>query len=226
MLSHISDEVDCVIEFGSGIGDNIASIASIASIAASNLGKGISYIACEPSESGRRATELIFSAIPYAEVEVRHFDYTTPDLSFLKQYKLVVAFTCHSIEQIPILGGTFYHNILESPVFKCVHLEPIGWQRYDNLVKEVRAQHNSAELWKRHKENYCYVLDEGHMATNAASWAAAGSYNTDLLRVIASHAQERTINITAIKYDVIGHNPFNPSTLLSWSRQHTHHRNV
>ena len=210
---HFTDEIDCVVEFGSGIGDNLAKLA------VDGPGHAATFIACEPSPSGRRAAELMFSALPGVRLETRDFDYTAPDLSFLKRFRSVLAFTSHSIEQIPVLGQPFYRQLLDSPVSACVHLEPIGWQRFTNLVKEVQEQYQDAELWQRHRRDYCYTLDDASLVLNAASWAASGFYNTDLLKLIATAAGAGEIAIATLAYEIIGYNPFNPSTLVAWTRR-------
>ena len=131
----------------------------------------------------------------------------------------VVAFSGHSIEQIPVLGEGFYRRLLESPVAACVHLEPVGWQRFTNLVKEVLEQYRDAELWQNHCKTCRYVVDDQYLAVNAASWAASGFYNTDLLKLIADAAGRKEIGITTLAYEIIGYNPFNPSTLIAWTRR-------
>lgn len=210
----VDSEVDCVVELGSGPGYNLGELF----LALPPGQRRPALIACEPSEQGRRLTEQLFSTTPGAEISTRPFDYYEPDLGFLAAFKKVVVFTSHSIEQIPILGPGLYESLLAAPVCACVHQEPIGWQRYTNLAASVRKLHDDEHAWNAFRSNFIYSIQPGRETENAAAWAAGCVYNTDLLPVLARASDQGHINLTALAYDFASINPFNPSTLVSWTR--------
>jgi len=208
----VDPEVDCIVEFGSGLGCNLARLRLKLPNAP------VSYIACEPTEHGRRASELIFSTDPGARFEARPFDYGTPDLAFLDRFRKIVAFTVHSIEQMPVLGKAFYDALLAANIAHCIHLEPVGWQRFTNLAQLVLSLHRDRDAWQKLRRNFEFVIDDSELVNNAAMWSAAGGYNTDLLPLIAAAAGRGEVTLTALAYEIIGLNPFNPSTLVAWRR--------
>ncbi len=213
LLDHyIDSDVDCVVEFGSGMGDNLRRLRL------RNPGLSPTYIACEPSSNGRQITRMLFADDATAKLQLIPFDYRSTTLDFLNSFRRVVAFTNHSIEQIPVLGEPFYRRLLDTPIAACVHWEPIGWQRYTHLVADVQALQQDKVRWTQHRAQFVFRISDDALSVNAASWAATGYYNTDLLRLVADAATRSEIKLTALGYDLEGHNPFNPSTLLAWTR--------
>ena len=208
----IDDSVDCIVEFGSGIGTNLARLRL------RHPGRDITYIACEPTEIGRATTAMLFAADPAMRTRVLHFDYTVADLDFLKDYHRPVAFTNHSIEQVATVGAPFYARLLRSPVAACAHLEPVGWQRYDNVRAVVLAMYRDPAFFKATLDRHGWSLDDARLIDNAAMWAARHAYNVDLLPTVAAAAKADAVTLTALAYDVTGLNPFNPSTLIAWRR--------
>ncbi|HUN46233.1 MAG TPA: hypothetical protein VMU85_06925 [Stellaceae bacterium] len=208
----VDPEVDCIVEFGSGLGCNLARLRLRLPQAP------VTYIACEPTEHGRRASELLFSADPDARFEARAFDYGVPDLGFLDRFRKIVAFTVHSIEQMPVLGEAFYGALLATNIAHCIHLEPVGWQRFTNLAQLVLSLHTDREAWQWLRQNFEFVVEDSELVNNSAMWSAAGGYNTDLLPLIAAAAGRGEVALTALAYETIGINPFNPSTLVAWRR--------
>ena len=208
----VDPEVDCIVEFGSGLGFNLARLRLRLPDAP------VTYIACEPTEHGRRAAELIFSADPRARLEARPFDYGTADLSFLDRFRKIVAFTVHSVEQAPMLGTAFYRALLATNIAHCIHLEPVGWQRYTNITKTVLAMHRDRAAWQRFCQGQEFVVEDSQLVKNSATWSTFCGYNTDLLSLVAGTVDRGEAALTALSYDVVGTNPFNPSTLVAWRR--------
>lgn len=206
------DEVDCVVEFGSGLGFNLARLRLRLPEAP------LTYIACEPSAAGRHATRIIFSTDPAARLEDHFFDYCRPNLDFLSGFRKVVAFTMHSIEQVPELGTGFYRLLLDAPVAACVHVEPVGWQRFSNIAGMVLAYRRNEAAWRQFFAGYEFLLDDTRLVDNAAIWSTLCQYNGDLLRLISAAVASGEITVTQLAYDVLGVNPFNPSTLVAWRR--------
>jgi hypothetical protein len=208
----IDPEVDCVVEFGSGLGINLARLRLRLPTAP------LTYIACEPTAAGRQAARSMFSTDPAARLQDYSFDYCRPNLDFLDGFRKIVAFTSHSIEQVPVLGESFYRMLLDTNVAACVHIEPVGWQRFNNIAEAVQTWHHDELAWKQFFFNYTLVLDDARVVDNAAVWSAFCGYNTDLLQIVSSAAASGAISVTDLAYDVIGLNPFNPSTVVAWRR--------
>jgi hypothetical protein len=208
----IDADVDCVVEFGSGLGLNLARLRLRLPTAP------LTYVACEPSAGGRQATRSIFSTDPAARLQDYSFDYCQPNLDFLGGFRKIVAFTMHSIEQVPMLGEDFYRMLLAANVAACVHVEPVGWQRFTNIAGTVLALHRDEGAWNRYFSAYEFVLDDAHLVDNAAVWSTCCGYNTDLLRLISAAAARGDVSVTNLAYDVVGLNPFNPSTVVAWRR--------
>lgn len=208
----VDPAVDCIVEFGSGLGFNLAWLRRRLRTAA------LTYVACEPSEGGRRAASLIFGTEPDAAFEAHPFDYAAPDFSALRRFRKIVAFTCHSIEQMPVLGERFYRALLDTNIACCVHIEPVGWQRFTNIAEAVRSMHDDHDAWMRQAASYKFVLEDQSVVDNAAMWSGLCGYNIDLLPLISDAAARGDLALFALAYDVVGINPFNPSTLIAWRR--------
>jgi hypothetical protein len=208
----VGPDVDCVVEFGSGLGFNLARLRLRLPTAA------LTYVACEPSASGREVTHRIFATDPGARLQVHPFDYAAPDLNFLKGFRNIVALTSHSVEQMPVLGERFYRLLLDTNVTACVHVEPVGWQRWTNIKDVVLSIHRDPETWRRYRSDYVFMVDDAHLVDNAAIWSALAGYNTDLLSLIAAAAERGEVSVSALAYEIAGINPFNPSTLVAWRR--------
>jgi hypothetical protein len=208
----VAPETDCIVEFGAGLGFNLARLRLRLP------GRPISYIACEPSEHGRRAAAQLFSADPQAVCETRTFDYAEADLGFLGRFRHIVAFSAHSMEQIPVLGDAFYRALLGTNVAQCFHLEPVGWQRFTDIAETVMAFHREPQARRQFVDDYEFVVADSQLVTNAAMWSATAGYNTDLLPLIGAAAARGDVALTALPYEIVGINPFNPSTLIAWRR--------
>ena len=140
------------------------------------------------------------------------FDYRNPDLSFLKGKPDAVFFTAHSIEQIHTLDENLFDAILAATgACRCVHFEPVGWQR-DSVLKQWVTSGDTG------KSDDDYDVDAENVLKNAALWAARHGYNTNLLEVLESLEEKGRIRIRLRSYDVIGNNPLNPSTAIVWEK--------
>ncbi|HUZ71548.1 MAG TPA: hypothetical protein VMU87_01070 [Stellaceae bacterium] len=212
----IDPAVDCIVEFGCGLGFNLARLR----LRLPHM--PITYIACEPSEHGRRAAELVFTADRHARLESYPFDYGAAGWRFLDRFRKIVAVTVHSVEQVPVLGAAFYRALLATDIVHCFHIEPVGWQRFTNLGETIHGIHRDPRTWQQFMHDChqggAFVVEDARVVDNAARWSATCGYNIDLLALI-SHAVDRgDVALTALAYDVVGINPFNPSTLIAWKR--------
>jgi hypothetical protein len=202
--TYIDDDVDCVVEFGSGLGFNLSRLHDRLP------SRDIKYMACEPTPAGRVATEAVFAAKDYGNIETMAFDYVRSNLDFLSGYKKVVAFTCHSVEQVVFISD-FFEAMMNANIHACVHMEPIGWQRFDEQYDFV------IDALLNDKVPGITVSPE-QLQRNSAVWAAKSYHNVDLLSCIADNAKQGRIRVTDPLYDFFGNVPFNPSTLVGWSR--------
>ncbi len=209
----IDPEVDCLVEFGSGPGLNLARLA----LDLGDRGRALTCVACEPSASGRRTTDLMFKNGDRRLI-TEAFDHTAPQMPFLAPFRRIVAFTCHSIEQVPALGRGLYEALFDLPVAGCVHLEPVGWQRFSNVAAAVLEAHRDMNRCQWFRRDYVHVMEDDRLVENAAAWSAAHLYNTDLLHQVATASEAGEITIRALDYDIVGENPFNPSTRIAWTR--------
>ncbi|MBW2412516.1 MAG: hypothetical protein JRF72_22175, partial [Deltaproteobacteria bacterium] len=132
-LAEQAGQIDQVVELGSGIGRNLFILARKLE---PGLREKIRFYACEYTDAGRQVCEALQARNTGVQLFTRHFDYYQPDFTFLEKARKVLYFTCHSIEQIPVLNRTVMENILEaSDQCFCFHAEPVGWQYDDELLK-------------------------------------------------------------------------------------------
>ncbi len=207
----IDGEVDCIVEFGAGLGLNLGRLAQVLA----PMGLDPAYVACEPAAGGRDFASRLFAGAEH-RFAAHRFDYLRPEFDFLRRYRRILAFTCHSIEQVSVLGPAFHDGLLALPLAAGLHLEPVGWQRFSNIAAAVAQAHRSTAALDWYRRDYEYVLENDRLVENAAAWAATSLYNTDLLARVGQLADQGRITLAALAYEIVGENPFNPSTLIAW----------
>ena len=139
-LTEQDGQIDHVVELGSGIGRNLFILARKLD---PRLKEITGFYACEYTEAGRQVCAALQERSPGVQLVTEHFDYYQPDFPFLEKSGNVVYFTCHSIEQIPVLNRPVMERMLEaSERCYCFHAEPVGWQ-YDEELLEWRRQEQS-----------------------------------------------------------------------------------
>ncbi|MGQ3075786.1 MAG: hypothetical protein ACT7A5_32310 [Ferrovibrionaceae bacterium] len=211
-VSGLADrQVDCIVEFGAGLGVNLGRLAQVLA----PLGIHPTYVACEPAAGGRDFAARLFAGGEH-RFEAHEFDYLAPEFGFLGRFRRILAFTCHSIEQVSVLGPAFHDGLLRLPLAGGLHLEPVGWQRFTNIAAAVAEAHRSNQALQWYRREYEYVLEDDRVVENAAAWAAASLYNTDLLAQVGRLADAGRIGLAALAFEIVGENPFNPSTLIAW----------
>lgn len=206
VIRQITGGTKVIVELGCGWGRNLFRIYCRLP------GNPIEYVACELTDAGRSAVGRIAKTDKRMKCLPQPFDYRNPDLSFIKGKPDAVFFTSHSIEQIDVLGEELFDTILAATSrCRCVHFEPVGWQRDPALKKWVV----SGEAGKSSDVN---DGSQQHILKNAALWAARRGYNTNLLEILESLEVKGRIRILQRSYDLIGVNPFNPSTAIVWEK--------
>ena len=208
----VEPETDAVVEFGGGWGKNLAGILGA-------LGRrDIVYINCEPSVSGRTASEALFSHLGEAEHRSREFRFEAPETDFLGRFSNVLAFTYAAIEQVPFVHYSFLENIMGAAArVTLVHVEPFGWQRFTNITCFVIGRflgEGLGHVRDRHHARHVFRFSDPYFHDNAASWAIAGLYNLNLLRLARRLVENGRGGLVHAAYDVYGNNPLNSYSLI------------
>ena len=240
------DQIDCVVELGSGIGRNIFALAHRLE---EQLRERIMFYACELTSSGSRVCEELHELDNTLQISTEYFDYYQPDLSFLRKDDNVVFFTSHSIEQIPILNRSVLEEMISvSNRCFCFHAEPVGWQYVDELRRQ-RAQLQAKEWrkkqpWLKRKllkadrlvfskfglglmdttERFGINIAKADIgrsdkvSANAAKYSSVRDYNTNLVPLLKDMEREGLIIIDTEKVNLYGEDPFNPTTVIAWQK--------
>ncbi|MBW1981289.1 MAG: hypothetical protein JRJ12_08695 [Deltaproteobacteria bacterium] len=240
------NQLDYVIELGSGIGINLFLLAYKLEPA---LRKRLRFFSCEFTDSGRKACQELLKLRDEFPMSIEYFDYYKPDFSFLSPKKNVLFITAHSIEQIPQIDRAVFTEMLEvSNQCYCYHAEPVGWQ-YDEAVASQRL-HLKPSHWKENRSKFRHRLEKidrwtfsrfgigvvniggkfgidieksdigrsDKVSTNAAMYSFAKDYNANLVAVLKEMQSEGLIKIDTEMINLYGKNPFNPTSLISWHK--------
>lgn len=233
-LAH--NEVDTIVELGSGTARNIFRLRDRLGEAAREL----SFHACEYTEAGRRISERIAEVGDVHNLSVHAYDYRKPDLSFLGANERALFFTAHSIEQVTELPDVVITEMVSRAAeCTCFHFEPVGWQIYPELVRwratnGVLSEILSLLIWKG-KRAADRVLGtrlapgfrgipptnvklgtSDNVSRNAARWSANRAYNTNLFAVLKRAEERQEIEMFQEQINAFGVSPFNPSTIIAW----------
>jgi hypothetical protein len=208
----LSRKVTHVVELGAGPGWNLfdLSIQMGVSVHSKNLW-GLEY-----TDAGVGLMQLIaeHEGLPLSG---HHFNYLSPDISMIPDDASALIFSHHSIEQVETISSELFQQILarKKPTF-LVHCEPIGWQRFPELLKarEDGNEHTWKALSRRRTDD---VASERTQALNAAlnSWRLG--YNRNALGLIDSFAASPRVQTIRRIYDFTHRNnvnPVNPSTYI------------
>lgn len=205
VISEITDGIRYVVELGSGWGRNLFRVYC------QTYGNSIHFAACELTEAGRHMTDMIGALDSRMNCTTHPFDYHKPDFPFLTGKPDVVFFTGHSIEQILDLDGLVLDRMLEKTGrCTCVHFEPVGWQR-DPELKEMAMKGSG-------QEDHQYGVEDALLLKNAAKWSIERRYNRNFLSLLDDFETAGKIRIRQVVFDIIGDNPFNPSTMIVWEK--------
>lgn len=209
---YVEPETDAVVEFGGGWGRNLAAI-----LGASGR-KDIVYINCEQSMSGRTASEALFSHIGEAEHLSREFQFEAPETEFLGRFSNIVAFTYAAVEQMPFIHYSFLEQIMGAAAkVTLVHVEPFGWQRFTNITRFVIGRflgEGLGHITESHHARHVFHFRDQNFHDNSASWAIAGCYNLNLLRVARRLIDNGRGDLVHAAYDAVGNNPLNPNSVI------------
>lgn len=207
VLEHLPSEGAAIAELGCGWGQNLFRIH----VARPHSGR--IFHACEWTEAGRKAVATLAALAPGMDCRPRAFDHRNADFSFLRGLDEVLVFTAHSLEQIEDVGIEYFERLLEA-TRGCsgLHVEPVGWQRFPDLLERYR------EGVPKEEQKVTFSLDSRMVAPMAARWARTKGYNRDLLSVLETLEGRGRIRITRRRYDYFGEAAFNPSTVIAWTK--------
>lgn len=209
---YIEPETDAVVEFGGGWGRNLAGILG------AGARKDIVYINCEQSENGRAASEALFTHVGEAEHLSRAFQFEAPETDFLGRFSNIVAFTYAAVEQMPFIHYSFLEQIMGAAAkVTLVHVEPFGWQRFTNITRFVIGRflgEGLGHITERHHDQHVFHFNDQNFHDNSASWAIAGCYNLNLLRIARRLIDNGRGSLVHAAYDVAGRNPLNPYSVI------------
>jgi hypothetical protein len=192
----ITEETDCIIEFGSGWGRNIFYLID------QLKGKDIDYYALEYTPNGTNVANILAKTIPDITLYTGQFDYNNPEFELKKKYKHIVIFTRHSIEQVHTMKPDFFNKILDLDCkFDIVHQEPIGWQISQEEKKKIGQEDRN--------------LSEFHTKTY-------NHHNRNLYSILKKLESENKIKIVDLQIDYCSYRmEWNSSTSLRWEKIHT-----
>ena len=130
----------------------------------------------------------------------------------------VKPFTYAAIEQVPFVHYSFLEKIMgAADRVTLVHVEPFGWQRFTNITRFVIVRflgEGLGHLRERHFARHVFRFSDQCFHDNSASWAIAGCYNLNLLRLVGRLVENEQGGLDHAAYDVFGENPLNPYSLI------------
>ncbi len=161
LLTACGGNANSIIELGSGWGRNLFALWL------SSGPLNAQYFALEFTPSGRACSDRLAELLPDMNLRSMEFNYNKPDFSALEiDDGKVIAFSAHSIEQIPQIDDQFIRKLIEAaPRLECIHFEPVGWQIRDDIGGD--GEGTSREHAERHdySRNFWQMLkglqDEG-----------------------------------------------------------------
>lgn len=229
LYNSLRSETNIVIEFGSGWSANLFQLYVLVG---NRRSEAMTYVGAEYTKAGAECGSILARHDASINYRAVGFDWTNPDLGFLADLpgpRHVLAFSHHSIEQVEKINPDFYRLLAEgSDTARIVHIEPVGWQRDQELL--ARRQAGDTEYFARLQQDLGVQPSVFHVprphssfdATDvqwqlraAAWWSWSRSYNTNLLEVVDSLRDER-LGLRQVLFDFDSlRNPLNTSSLIA-----------
>lgn len=181
LLDACRPETSMVVELGSGGGMNLLNLHLWG-------GPRVPYHALEPTESGRRCTEILSALDPQLDLATASFDFEQPRYGALPGGNAhVLVFTVHSIEQVTELPREAITGLFDlGASVTGLHFEPVGWQILD-------------------------VPDQASL-----EYAVRQRYNRNLWALLQELAQGGELTVDTVVPDLFGDKYKNPGTLIVW----------
>ena len=92
-----------------------------------------------------------------------------------------------------------------------------GWQRFTNITRFVIERflgEGLGHIKDMHHDQHVFQFRDQNFHDNSASWAIAGCYNLNLLRIVRRLIDNRRGGLVHAAYDVVGNNPLNPYSVI------------
>jgi hypothetical protein len=138
-------------------------------------------------------------------LNVHPFNYYAPDFSALAAPRGTLVYTASSIEQITEIGEDAIEKIAAIPgLGRVVHLEPVGWQLEEHTM-EAAVSRQLTRFRKRTTRG-----------AEILKYIEKRNYNRDLWPVLKKLESRGRIAIERVEKNILGINPFNPTTLIVW----------
>jgi hypothetical protein len=138
LKSSITDELDMVIDIGSGIGDVIAELA------ASDSRPSIEYVGCEFSKKNLKCHQLFAAAMGKSNLRAIEFDVVNPDFRFLEG-KRVFLYSVFSLVYANPFPANFWSALSAASEVRGIFFEPVSYRlphlTKEPLFEEARARH-------------------------------------------------------------------------------------
>ncbi len=183
IIDLFQDDFDCIVELGAGYGRNLFNIFYLGGP------RGIPYYAGEYTNSGCEMARLLGSLEDSFSLRVAEFDHCKPDFSFLNGEERVLAFSCHSIEQVSEIPQSYFRDLSRAAKsLTCLHFEPFGFQIS-----------NDEEISRLQSENF---LENG--------------WNTNFFSTLMRASEDGEINLTHVFKDIIPNKLDNPTSVALW----------
>jgi hypothetical protein len=134
--------VDCILELGSGYGNNLFNLYY-------QGGPKVPYFGGELSLAGQRIGQTLTDLDKNLDFSFHQFDHIAPDLSWLPDFNKVFVMTVHSIEQVNKIDLDFFRCVVSAaPEVVGLHLEPFGFQAEPDLGPATKKQKEIFELYE------------------------------------------------------------------------------
>lgn len=153
MLADFADDVDTIVELGSGYGLQLFRLFYAGAPADAR------YVGAEISPSGRAVADRLAALQPGLRFESRAFDLMHPDWSFLEGSRKALIFSAWALMYPPRLPADFLHGLARWPgAATLVFCEPVGFQW--GLSHRLSAQQKDASEQGRLNTNLLPLLGE------------------------------------------------------------------
>ncbi|MFD0916464.1 hypothetical protein ACFQ14_08600 [Pseudahrensia aquimaris] len=211
-ITRLANSFTNIVELGAGPGWNLFNICTYLG----NKAQARKFFGLEYSDAGIEVMKLLgdHGKLP---MHATFFDYTAPDISMVPDDKPTMFFSHLSIEQVEDISGDLYEQLAaRKSRTKLIHCEPIGWQRFPEMV-EARVNGDDKFFHDLIEKRLDDVRGPDAVAINGAlnSWRVR--YNRNTLPLLHKFEAEGKLTIQRCYYDFTHStnvNPANPSTYV------------
>jgi len=202
-----------VVELGSGWCSNIFQLYIAYGATRS---RKLIYYGGEYTREGQLCAKFLAAHDGQIPLRCFSFDFRNPDVTFLQRQRgHVLVFTSHAVEQVDNINAELFQQLREIPnPVTVVHFEPVGWQRFPELLRQRES--NDMEAFEAIGAR-ALNGDIQSVVENAAWWSWRLEYNMNLLPLVQQLQSENAIRMVRTAYDFAGTaNVLNPSSLIHY----------